>query len=190
MALAHKLATYDDLLALPEDTRAELLAGEIVVQPSASAKHQRIQSRLSHRIGGPFEMDDEPGGWVFIPDVDVRFTPRDVVRPDHAGWRSSRLPDPDIERPIDVVPDWVCEILSSSNSRYDRGYKADLYASHGVGHYWLIDPASRFLEVFALSSGRWTRLGYYDEHSTARIPPFDAIELPLSALFPPILPQT
>lgn len=191
MALAHKLATYDDLLALPEDTRAELLAGEIVVQPSASPKHQHIQRKLGRRIGGPFDDDDDsPNGWWIIPDVDVRFTPRDVVRPDLAGWRRTRLPDPYIERPFDVVPDWICEILSTSNYRYDRGYKSDLYASHGVGHYWLLDPVARFLEAYALDSGRWVRLGAYDEHSTARIPPFDAIELPLSTLFPLILPKT
>lgn len=184
MAIARKLATYDDLLLLSDDTRAEILAGEILVQPGASNEHQYFQNRLGLRIGGPFGPDGTPGGWWLLPDVDVQFTPHDVVRPDHSGWRRTRLATPFGKRPIDVTPDWICEILST-NYRYDRGYKSDLYATHGVRHYWLVDPIARFLEAFELSSGRWVPIGTFDEHTTIGIPPYDAVELPLRTLFPP-----
>jgi hypothetical protein len=37
MAIARKLATYDDLLLLSDDTRAEILAGEILVHARRSS---------------------------------------------------------------------------------------------------------------------------------------------------------
>jgi hypothetical protein len=44
----------------------------------------------------------------------------------------------------------------------------------------------RLLEAYELMSGRWTRLGAYDDTVTARIPPFEAIELDVGELFPPL----
>ena len=66
MASAERLATYEDLLALPEGVRAEVLAGEVVSAPSPLPKHNRIARVLGSVIGGPFDDDDGrggPGGW-------------------------------------------------------------------------------------------------------------------------------
>ena len=49
-------------------------------------------------------------------EVDVALGPNDVVRPDLAGFRRERLPRPGNIRPIEVVPDWVCEVLSPSSA--------------------------------------------------------------------------
>ena len=51
---------------------------------------------------------------------------------------------------IDVVPDWICEVLSPGNARFDRGVKMPRYASAGVRYAWLIDPSEQTLEVFIL----------------------------------------
>ena len=101
--------------------------------------------------------------------------PHDIVRPDLAGWRRHRLPDPGDRRPIDVVPDWVCEILSPSTSRRDRVTKRNLYAEHGIPSYWIIDADTRTLEAFELSDKRWVLAGAYDEAAVARIAPFEEI---------------
>lgn len=185
---APRMATYDDLLALPEDVRAEVIAGRVVTAPSALPKHSRVMRTLGRAIGGPFDDDDGlggPGGWWILPEVDVRLATHDTVRPDVAGWRRERLPEPWDTRPIDVVPDWVCEILSPSNAAHDRVTKAQLYAEHGLPHFWLVDPAERILEAFELTGELWTRIGSYGDTAVARIKPFDAIELNVGALFPP-----
>ena len=88
-------------------------------------------------------------------------------------------------RPLTVVPDWVCEILSPSNADYDRAAKADLYAAKGVQHYWLVDPQSRVLEAYVLTDGRWLRLGAWGRDAVVRVPPFDEVELNVGRLFPP-----
>ena len=98
------------------------------------------------------------------------------------------MPEPDT-RPIQVVPDWVCEVLSESNEAHDRVTKRSLYAKHGVAHYWIVDPAALTLEALTLEAGRWVDAGSFDETSAARIKPFDAVELPVGRLFLPKRPR-
>jgi Uma2 family endonuclease len=183
-----KPATYADLLALPADVRAEVLGGEITVSPGPLPRHSKVQGSARRFLGGPFDDDDGrggPGGWWIFVEVDVALTPHDIVRPDLVGWRRERLPQPGPVRPIQVVPDWVCEVLSPSTAARDRVIKRRLYAQAGIPHYWLIDPELRALEALALRDDVWVELGVYDETSTARIAPFDAIELEIGRLFLP-----
>src|SRR5689334_14564836 len=123
MEAARKLATYDDLLALPEEgPKVEVIGGELITLPSPRGRHARSQRSLGSFIGKPFDDDDGyggPGGWWIYSDIDVQLGPHDIVRPDLVGVRRERLPDPDV-RPIPLAPDWICEILSPSNERHDR----------------------------------------------------------------------
>ena len=181
-------ATYQDLLAVPEDTRAEIIAGEIRVAPAPLPKHSRALRALGSYIGRPFDDDHGkggPGGWWILVEVDVQLGEHDIVRPDVAGWRRERLPEPWDVRPIMTVPDWICEITSPSNVAHDRLVKAQLYAEHDVPHFWLLDPAERLLESFTLSARVWTRTGCYGDDAIARVAPFEEVELDVGALFPP-----
>ena len=186
---APRLATYGDLLRLPEDTRAEILAGEIIASPAPLPKHSRAQRALGRFVGGPFDDDDGrggPGGWWIFVEVDVQLGPHDIVRPDLAGWHRERLPAPAEARPITVAPDWICEVLSPSTAARDRVVKRKLYAKRQVPYYWIVDVDARTLEAFELMGDRWTVAGTYGDDATARIPPFDAIELEVGRLFLPL----
>lgn len=185
---APRLATYDDLLRLPEDVRAEVIGGTIVTAPAPLPKHSRAQRSLARFIGGPFDDDDGrggPGGWWIFVEVDVALGPHDIVRPDLAGWRRERLPLPGDQRPISVVPDWVCEVLSPSTAARDRVHKRNLYAERGIPHYWMVDVDARALEAFQLEHGRWVLIGSYADDARVAIPPFEAIELEVGRLFLP-----
>lgn len=186
---ARRLATYDDLLRTPEDVRAEVVRGALVTLPSPLPRHSKVQRALGRFVGGPFDDDDGhggPGGWWILLEVDVRFGAHDIVRPDLVGWRRERLPSPWDTRPIDVVPDWICEVTSPSNGRHDRLVKARLYAERGAPALWLVDPDLRVLEALALEKGRWVDAGRFGDGDVARIPPFDAIEIDVGRLFPPL----
>ena len=188
MQPARKLATYEDLLALPEEERAEVFAGEIITQPSPLPRHNRVTRAVGSFVGRPFDDDHGhggPGGWWIIPDVDVRLSKHEIVRPDMAGWRRERLAQPWEQRPIDVVPDWVCEVLSPSNAKHDRVRKANLYAASHVAFYWIIDVDERIVEAFQLRDGGWFRLGAWGDGDSVAVPPFDAITLDIGRLFPP-----
>ncbi len=186
MEPARRLATYDDLVASNE-TRAEVVEGTLVASPAPLPEHARAQQGLTRVIGGPFDDDDGggPGGWWILQEVDVRLSVHDIVRPDVSGWRRERLPSPWGLRPIEVVPDWICEILSPSNQAMDRVTKRRLYAKAGVGFYWLVDPGERTLEALRLVDGVWVDAGSYDASARARIPPFELVELVVARLFPP-----
>ena len=63
---AGKLATYDDLLALPEGRHAEIIGGVIVSPPSPLPRHGRAQRVVGRILGGAFDDGDGrggPGGW-------------------------------------------------------------------------------------------------------------------------------
>lgn len=186
MQPAKRLASFEDLLALPDEARAEVLAGQLEASPSPLPEHSWAVDALTGSVGGPFGRDrGGPGGWWIFSELDVRFTPHDIVRPDVSGWHRDRLPEPWGKRPIDVVPDWICEILSPSNAAHDRVKKANLYALHRVPFLWLVDPAERLLEAFRLGDGVWIRFGSYDDTARVRIAPFEALELEVGQLFPP-----
>jgi Uma2 family endonuclease len=105
----------------------------------------------------------------------------DVVVPDLAGWRRERMPQiPDIAA-FELPPDWVCEVLSRSTARHDRGAKAKIYAREGVGHFWILDPNNRLLEVKRLEGGGFVEAALYGAEDTKiRAVPFDAVELDIS----------
>lgn len=183
-----QLLTYAALEALPDEARAEILGGQLITEPAPLPRHARVARAIGRFIGGPYDDDEQPGGWWILPEVDIELELHEVVRPDIAGWHRARLPQPGAQRPIHVAPDWVCEVLSPSTARSDRLYKSRLYARHDVPHYWIIDPVERLLEVYALRNpgqGQWTLLGVYDETASERLEPFVDVELAVGRLFLP-----
>lgn len=184
MTEARKNATYEDLCAVPEHMTAEIVDGELVVMTRPRPKHGNSQ----WRIGGSlrhFEDDGDPGWWIVVEPL-IELSPTRMLSPDLAGWRRSRMPQlPDDPR-VEIVPDWVCEILSPTTMRHDRVTKANIYVEHGVQWMWLVDVDHRLVEAYEQSDGAWRRINAWDaEAQEARIPPFHAIPLDVASLFPP-----
>ncbi len=103
--------------------------------------------------------------------------------PDLAGWRRTRSPQLPGKAFATIVPDWVCEVLSPPTASLDRVKKLAIYAREQVPHAWLIDPASRTLEVLRLEAGRWTILATHAGSDVVRAEPFTDIELELASLW-------
>jgi hypothetical protein len=56
----------------------------------------------------------------------------------------------------------------------------------GVEHVWLLDPIAKTLETHAHpESGRWREVRVHQGDVRVRVPPFEAIELELAALWSP-----
>jgi len=62
-----------------------------------------------------------------------------------------------------------------------------VYLRERVTHVWLVDPANRALEVFRRDEGRWMLAGNFGGTEKVRAEPFEAVELDLAALWPPVL---
>jgi Uma2 family endonuclease len=179
---ARPLAGWAEIEAAPEGLKAEVLGGELFLMPRPRVEHGHVQANLAGELSPPFGRGrGGPGGWFFAVEPDLRFSSQDIVSPDLAGWRRERMPELPSTRPIDLVPDWVCEVLSPSTAARDRRAKADLYLRDDVAHYWLADPSARLLEALEAREGRWTRLGAWGDGDLARVPPFEAVELAVGA---------
>lgn len=181
---ARKRATYADVLAAPEHVVAEIIDGVLRTHPRPSPRHGLASSALGVKLGDAFQFGSNgPGGWIFIDEPELHLGP-DILVPDIAGWHKERLSGlPDVAY-IDVVPDWVCEVLSASAEKRDRGEKRRIYGEAGVGHLWLLDPRLQLLEVFVLSQGRWVLVGTWGSDDVVTVPPFDAISISLADLWP------
>jgi Uma2 family endonuclease len=176
-----KRATYDDLREVPDHFVAEMFDGDLYVSPRPALRHANAATGLATEIRSSFHRRS-PGGWVILIEPELHFG-RDVLVPDIAGWRRSRLPDVPAEAYLTLAPDWICEVLSPSTEPLDRGKKLRIYAREGVGHAWLVDPLAHTLEVLSLDESKWTHVGTYEGAARVRAVPFDAVELKLEALW-------
>jgi Uma2 family endonuclease len=180
---ARKPATYDDLLALPDDKIGEIVDGELYASPRPAVPHVVAHSALNSELGTPFHFGrGGPGGWWILVEPELHLED-DTLVPDLAGWRRERLPRMPNSPAVTLAPDWVCEILSPSTERMDRAKKLPAYARHGVAHAWLLNPATRTLEVLRREGASWVLAATYADDAIVRAEPFAAIELDLLHLW-------
>lgn len=141
-------ATYEDLLKVPDLFIAELIGGHLFSSRRSAPLQLRAQIRLVARL---FPLE-ERGSWIFMVSPALHLG-GDVLVPDIAGWRAERMPETPETDGVEIVPDWVCEVIS--DTRLDRGVKLPAYGRHGVPCLWMIDARYRFMEVYVLQNGQW-----------------------------------
>ncbi len=183
IAVKKPAATYEDLVALPENMVGEIIDGELYAQPRPAVVHANAGSNLGGLLSGPFRFGNGgPGGWIILWEPELHFG-RDVLVPDLAAWRRERMPEPPGTPAITLAPDWVCEVLSPSTAKLDRTKKLGIYAREQVRYAWFVDPLARTLEAFRLEGGRWSLLAAYGEESSPKVEPFEAVALVLADVF-------
>jgi Uma2 family endonuclease len=178
-------ATYADLEKVPANLVAELIDGDLYTWPRPAGPHADASSVLGMLIGFPYRLGrGGPGGWWIVdePELHLRVD-EEVLVPDVAGWRRVRMPRIPKDHRFIVPPDWVCEVLSPSTARIDRGKKMRIYAEHGVPWMWLIDPLTRIFEVFALVENQWTLAARHSGGDVVRADPFPEAEIDLALLW-------
>jgi hypothetical protein len=178
-----RAATYRDLCEVPDGLVAEILDGDLWVSPQPVPKHCYASMMLTVELVPPFQNGNRgPGGWQLLSEVELHLG-GDVVVPDVAGWRRDRGLRLFDHAHIVNAPDWVCEIVSKSTEKLDRGLKMRLYARERVGHLWFLDPRTRTLEVFKLSDGGWVPIQVFGGDEAAPAAPFETVPLALSHLW-------
>lgn len=110
----------------------ELIDGVVMMSPSPSREHQRIEVNLLRKIGHMLdattceplhELDIQFDGNVYKPDVMI-FCDRDAE-----------------------LPEIIFEILSPSTRQYDLLYKLVKYQEMGIKEYWIVDPKMKSITV-------------------------------------------
>ena len=172
--------TYEDYKNTPDDTRYELLDGELVVVPAPKEIHQR----LDMDIGTPLDVFVKAGnlGRVYSAPFDIVFSDTEVVQPDLI-FVSNECIHIITEDNIRGAPDLVIEILSPSTAGRDRTFKRTLYERHGVQEYWMVDPSARNITVLLMGEGGYDLMGIYGEGQTLTSPALPGFSLNLDDIF-------
>jgi len=144
--------TYAEFARLPTSgtTRYEVIAGELVVTPAPGLRHQLVATNLITLLNSFVRAHDL--GQVLSGPFDVLFAEGDYLEPDLIFMAADRLHLLS-DRGAEGAPDLVVEIISPSTAHRDRGIKLERYRHYGVAEYWVLDPAARTLERWALADG-------------------------------------
>ncbi len=147
MALARQPTyTIDDIYALPDGERAELINGQLYMMVSPNTMHQRISHLLEWEIenyirrkGGECEVFAAPFA-VFLSEDNNNY-----LEPDISVICDKNKLD---EKGCNGAPDWVVEITSPSDPQRDYGVKLFKYRTAGVREYWIVNPQKNTVTVF------------------------------------------
>jgi Uma2 family endonuclease len=171
-----------DLERLPKSVKGEIIEGVLYTMTRPRGPHQYTTAGVTSDLRGPFDRGKGgPGGWWILPEPGIELPNTPEISPDVGGWRRERLPELPMDASIDVVPDWVCEVLSPTTRRHNLPVKKPFYAKVGVSHHWVVDIDARTISAYRLAGGLWVELGTYGDEHEARIEPFEDVPLDVSA---------
>lgn len=138
--------TIEDIYALPDGMRAELIDGQIYAMSPPSWTHQRISSYLHNEIynyivmkNGQCEVLAAPFA-VFLNDDNKNY-----LEPDLSVICDQSKLD---EKGCHGAPDWIIEIVSPSSKPRDYMKKMLKYGTAGVREYWIVDPDKQRVIVY------------------------------------------
>ena len=173
--------TYEDYLKTPDEERWELLRGELSMVPGPNTAHQRISFNLAMSLRSFVE--ERGFGEVFIAPYDVVLSRNNVLQPDLlfvSRDQQSIITDANIQG----APALVVEVISPSTASKDRELKRRIYAEHGVGEYWLVDPDVRTVSVMSLQDKDFREVGNYGVGEVLSSPTLEGLALDLTRIFP------
>lgn len=152
--------TIDDIYALPEGERAELIEGQIFDMASPNYKHQKLILELSVAIHQYIKKN--AGSCEVLPApfaVIIKKDNKNYVEPD-----ISVICDKDkiSDRGCEGAPDFIIEVVSPSSRKMDYSIKNALYADAGVREYWIVDPDRERTTIY-----------HYEVDAAPMIVPFD-----------------
>ncbi len=152
--------TIDDIYALPDGQRAELIDGTIYDMAPPGFKHQKTCFSLSRKIADYIDL--KKGNCEVIPAPFAVFINQDdktYLEPDISViCDKNKL----TEKGCNGAPDWIIEIVSPSSRRMDYSTKNTLYLNAGVREYWIVDPEKERTTIYK-----------YEEDAAPTILPFD-----------------
>lgn len=138
--------TIDDIYALPEGKRAELIDGKIYYMAPPNTKHQTLVMDLSYQIKDYIKQNN--GNCNIFPApfaVFLNENDKNYVEPDISViCEKNKITD----KGCNGAPDWVIEIASLSSKSMDYFTKLFKYRTSGVREYWIVDPIKQRVTVY------------------------------------------
>lgn len=146
LSVQEQYCTVDDIYALPDGKRAELVDGQIYYMAPPTRKHQDIAGELFGIIRDYIRLKDglcrpyiAPFA-VFLNDDNANYVEPDI----------SVICNPDKlnDRGCVGAPDWIIEIVSPGSRRIDYFIKLFKYRTAGIREYWIVDPDKNRILVY------------------------------------------
>ncbi|RGR61174.1 Uma2 family endonuclease [Dorea formicigenerans] len=138
--------TVDDILALPDDQRAELIDGQIYDMGTPTKTHQDILGYLFFSVQSHIMNNKGSCQAMLAPfSIFLNNDDRNYVEPDLSVICNPSILD---EKGCHGAPDWIIEIVSPSSERMDYVVKTFKYRTAGVREYWVIDKTLQKVTVF------------------------------------------
>lgn len=173
MDTARKLEPYtiEDIYALPDGQRAELIEGQIYYMDPPGWRHQAISRKLHQAIANYIDSNHGKCEALAAPfAVFLNGNDETYVEPDISVICDlSKLDD----KGCHGAPDWVIEIVSPSSKARDYMTKLIQYRTAGVREYWIIDIEKQMTTVYGFEIntveqyffGEDVPVGIYEEFS-------------------------
>lgn len=156
-----KFYTIEDIYALPDGQRAELIDGRMYMMAPPNTRHQSLVSEFTVTIGSYIR--SKGGNCKVFPAPFAVFLNKDdqnYVEPDISViCDKSKLND----KGCSGAPDWIIEIISPSTSRIDYGVKLFKYRTTGVREYWIVNPVKKTVTVYDFENEEKTNQYDFDE---------------------------
>ena len=147
--------TIDEIMALPEGVRVELIDGRIYDMAPPTTIHQVIAQQMLVQIS--LGIEENNGECVpLIAPVGVKLSAEDdrnYLEPDIVVVCDMNKIHKDM---VHGAPDFVAEVLSPSTKGRDMFLKLVKYQGAGVREYWIINPDGREVMVYHFESLRMT----------------------------------
>lgn len=138
--------TTDDIYALPDGERAELIDGKFYNMAPPGTSHQKICGKLYQTIAN--YIDSHNGNCEIYAAPFAVFLNKDninYVEPDISVICDSSKID---EKGCHGAPDWIIEIVSPGSKSMDYFTKLFKYRSSDVKEYWIVDPMKQRVTVY------------------------------------------
>ena len=146
---SRRLRFYDEIT--PE-MKAEFISGQVIMHSPATYEHTQIRGFIESLLGNYVNLHDLG---VVTGEKSLCVFPRNDYEPDVVFFgteKAAKLRRKTLKFPI---PDLVCEILSDSTEKRDRGVKFQDFEAHGVREYWIVSPDRREMEQYILEKGSY-----------------------------------
>lgn len=149
--MSQKNYTIEDIYALPDGKRAELMDGRIYYMDPPSWTHQKISMALSSEIAS-YIREQKGSCHVLAAPFAVFLNENDdknYLEPDITVICNTSKLD---EKGCHGAPDWVIEIVSPSSRPRDYIKKMMQYCTAGAREYWIVDPEKRMVMVYGFEA--------------------------------------
>ena len=138
---------YDasDWAKTPEDFRAKLIEGHIILSAAPLFDHQYFISLIYDQLKPQAKKHRD---LVMISPFDAKLSKVTILQPDLLYLTQERIKQ--FNKCMHGAPDIVVEIISPPARKRDRIKKFSLYQEHKVPEYWLFDPLKQTAEFWLL----------------------------------------